>query len=176
MLTLLTLDAFDELYQLMETSFPPTERRTKADQRALFSNPAYRVYGVWGEHGTLSAFLAVWDLRDVLFLEHFAVSPTMRGQGLGSKLLAELTHNTQKTVCLEVEPPSTDIATRRIAFYQRNGFSLNTYPYEQPSLAPGQPSIPLMIMTYGGTISPNAFRQMQAKLYREVYCVEPTSK
>ena len=173
MLERITKQDFETLYQLIEASFPPTERRTKEGQKALFcKEPAYRVYGVKNkETNAVEAFLAVWELNRVLFLEHFAVDPKLRGNGIGSRLLGELASMTNKPLCLEVEPPENETAIRRIGFYKRNGFFLNEYPYIQPPLAPGQPPIPLLIMTYGQAVDQNGFDRIKEELYRCVYHV-----
>jgi len=173
MLQKLTVQDFESIYRLMEASFPPTERRTKEGQRALFENePAYCVYGTKNERtNDVEAFLAVWLLESILFVEHFAVAPALRGQGYGSRLLAELSSMTRKTLCLEVEPPETEMAVRRIGFYRRNGFYLNEYPYMQPSLAKGEPSIPLLVMTFGSAVSEQEFLQIRNSLYKNVYHV-----
>ncbi|MBQ9806961.1 MAG: GNAT family N-acetyltransferase [Clostridia bacterium] len=178
MLERITAEDFESLYLLIKTSFPPTERRTKEGQRALFdTEKVYQVYGSKNEEtSAVEAFLAVWELDSVLFLEHFAVDPNLRGKGLGSRLLCELAGMSDKPLCLEVEPPLNDIAKRRIEFYKRNGFFLNEYPYIQPSLAKGQPPIPLMVMTYGHAVDQNGFEKIRDELYKRVYHVEPMPK
>ena len=171
MLERIAAEDFESLYRLMVISFPPTERRTKEGQRTLFATePVYRVYGVKNEKtNSVDAFLAVWELENILFLEHFATAPALRGKGLGSRLLAELANMSEKPLCLEVEPPENDLAKRRIEFYKRNGFFLNEYPYIQPSLAKGQPPIPLLIMTRGKAVDPSSFALIRDELYRTVY-------
>ena len=175
MLQKLSHHDFESFYRLLSVSFPPEERRTKAGQRALLdSEPAYCIYGIKNEaNDRVDALMAVWELTDALFLEHFAVDPLLRGQGLGSHMLAELANGTQLPLCLEVEPPSTEIAKRRIEFYKRNGFFLNEFPYIQPSLAHGEPPIPLMLMTYGKAVNAEEFHRIYASLYRRVYRVDP---
>lgn len=174
MLQKLTARDFESIYRLLEASFPTTERRTKEGQRHLFdTEPAYCVYGTKNEQTQeVEAMLAVWELDSILFLEHFAVAPSLRGQGCGSRLLAELSSLTHKTLCLEVEPPESEMTIRRIGFYQRNGFFLNEYPYIQPSMAEGEPPIPLMIMTFGHAVNRREFEQIKTALYRKVYHVE----
>ena len=172
MLQQLTINDFESLYELMEESFPPEEHRTKEDQRALFSDPAYRVVGLRdASTQRVIAFLAMWELEHMLFLEHFAVSPELRGQGLGTKILAEVTASATKTVCLEVEPPESEITCRRVALYRRCGFFLNEYRYIQPSMAKGQPPIRLMLMTFGNALDKNAFDRIRDELYQKIYHV-----
>ena len=77
------------------------------------------------------------------------LTESCRGLGLGSKMLKETAKLFEKPLCLEVEPPTTDIARRRIRFYERNGMCFNDYEYVQPPLSEGQNSLPLKIMTSG---------------------------
>ena len=61
------LDAswFDAIYAIMEEAFPQSERRIKEEQRSLLSLSEYEVYG-WVENDALLAFLAAWDLDNIL--------------------------------------------------------------------------------------------------------------
>ena len=43
MLELLNVDRFDEMYGIMEYSFPESERRSREGQRKLFADPRYKV-------------------------------------------------------------------------------------------------------------------------------------
>ena len=74
-----------------------------------------------------------------------------------------------KKICLEVELPEEKLAARRIEFYRRNGFSLNEFPYMQPSITQGRKSIPLRIMTSGGVVTEKEFNDIVGLLYAEVY-------
>ena len=120
MLELLNVDRFDEMYGIMEYSFPESERRSREGQRKLFADPRYKVAAQSDERGRLEAFLAYWQLEKVTFLEHFAVAADLRGAGLGGRFLDELLTTLKKPVLLEAEPPETDVAARRIAFYERH--------------------------------------------------------
>lgn len=169
MLELLKKSEFEKIYSIMEQSFPKTERRTYEGQKALLAENDYKLYGVRNGE-SVSAFFAVWDFDEILFIEHFAVSPDCRNLGLGSSMLGELCGiYGDKSVCLEVEPPENETARRRIGFYERNGFVLNRYDYIQPSMAQGQPSIPLLIMTNPKAVTPDEFENIKALLYKRVY-------
>ena len=72
-------------------------------------------------------------------------------------------------VILEVEPPETEIARRRIGFYQRLGLYLNDFPYTQPSMQKDQPPIPLKIMSWPEKVEENTFRSWQKRIYQAVY-------
>lgn len=163
------LERFDEAFSIMEQSFPPDEMRPYGEQKALLSNERYKIFAAYDESEQMTSFAATWQLDDVLFIEHLATSPTSRGQGIGAKLLSYLTICEKRTVCLEAEPPESNITRRRIGFYNRNGFYLNEYPYIQPPISKGRNPVPLMIMTYGKRIDGDKFIKIRDLLYKEVY-------
>lgn len=169
MLQKVSLSEFDRIYELMEQSFPEDEYRTYEEQKALLQDPRYSVYGMYDEKEELKAFIAVWDLEEFAFVEHFAVNPAYRNSGLGAGVLQRLSGMVQKLICLEVEPPKTELARRRIGFYERNHFFLNLYPYMQPSISKGRKAIPLCIMTSGAEVPEEVFLRMKAVLYTEIY-------
>lgn len=186
-------DEFDAIYVLMELSFPEDEFRPYEEQKALLENPLYTVYVEAGEDNSvfseekpddaihvgqkvgqekILAFLTVYNFPGFTFAEHFAVSPAARNQGLGSKMLTALKKQLPRRICLEVELPLTEQAGKRIGFYERNGFSLNDYPYVQPPISRGRKPVPLRLMTTGGPLEEEEFQRIQKVLMREVYHVE----
>ena len=163
---------FDGTFGIMEKSFPTDEYRPYGEQRKLLTDPRYAVYVHHAENGAVDAFLAVWQFSDFAFLEHFAVSPTARGCGLGTRLLQALSQLLGCCLCLEVELPDTPIAARRIGFYERAGFVYHDYPYIQPPISEGKQPVPLRLMTKnacGSACKPEAIKSV---LYREVYRVQ----
>lgn len=173
-LTLLSEADFESAFTLLEQSFPPDERRPRHGQKALLGDERYRLLGVKNRGtGSVEALLALWDLGEVLFIEHFAVLPQNRGLGLGSAMLCELRRNTNQPLCLEVELPETDTARRRIAFYERAGFFYNPYPYFQPPLHPTQKGLPLRLMSSPAPLDEGAFLRTKALLYSQIYHTEP---
>lgn len=170
MLQEISKEKFDEVFAIMQASFPLDEYRPYEAQKALLSRADYRIYGVVDEgNGRIKAFLAVYDLAEFLFIEHFAVQSSFRNQGLGGLLIEEVVKQTGKPVCLEVEPPQTEVAARRIGFYRRNGFVLNTYPYVQPALSSGKNPINLCLMSYPRGLLEEEFGRVRKALYTKVY-------
>ena len=54
---------FDRVWEIMEISFPPEERRKREKQRELLEKEEYLLYGAkQGEN--LLGFLAVWELGE----------------------------------------------------------------------------------------------------------------
>lgn len=156
---------FDRVFSIMEQSFPLEEYRPYLGQKALLDDSAYTIF-VAKEEDRILGLAAVWQLENWLFLEHLAVDPQYRNQGIGAKLLQYVSDD---RCCLEVEPPVTELSHRRIGFYERNGFFFNPYPYEQPSLAPGRSPVPLYIMTSGSPVTPEEFGEIRELLYNRVY-------
>ncbi len=169
-LQILSEKDFDAVYALLKQSFPPDEYRDSEKQKALFQNKLYTAYGLL-EGNQLQALLALWNFGHVIYIEHFAVTEASRNCGLGSRILETMKTMADCPLCLEVELPDNDMARRRIAFYERNGFTYNDYPYIQPAYSPEKATVPLRFMTTGGGISAARFAEIKACIYREVYNV-----
>lgn len=165
--------AFGQVLDLMQASFPPAERRDRAGQEKLASNPLYHLF-VLEDAGTdtVCGFIASWQLDSCRFIEHFAVDASRRGKGAGGEMLLHFLSQNTGTVVLEAEPPLDDISRRRIGFYERHGFSLNPYAYLQPSLSASCEPIPLKIMTYPQPLSECEFIKIRSILYEKVYAVQ----
>ena len=62
----INIDEFDNVFAIMEQSFPDDERRNYTEQRALFDNPEYSIYVVDDDRDNrIKAFIAVWDFEDL---------------------------------------------------------------------------------------------------------------
>ncbi|MBB4823076.1 ribosomal protein S18 acetylase RimI-like enzyme [Sporosarcina luteola] len=162
---------FDQLYALMEASFPNSERRTYAGQKALLEDPHYRLLTRTDDNNRITAFLASWEFTTFRFVEHIAVDPVMRGSGTGGNLMSHYMEESTKPVILEVELPDSELAQRRIGFYERLGFHLNPFDYMQPALQEGQTDLPLYIMSYPRPITEDEFTHYKETLYSVVYKV-----
>ncbi len=162
-------DSFEDVFELMETAFPVTEIRTYEGQRALLSHPNYRIDVERDVHGQLLGFLASWNFSTFRFVEHIAVNAAIRGGGIGKKMLTTYMSSATTPIVLEVEPPNTSDAMRRIEFYKRCGFHLNLFPYAQPPLREGQLKLPLNIMSYPGPLTESEFNSCKHILFTEVY-------
>ncbi len=147
----------DTLFQFCWTlymmSFPENERRAKEYQEETMKRELYH-FDVVLDSGELIGFIGWWDFDDVRFIEHFATSASLRGQGYGAQILRSFAAESTKPIILEVEHPTYELARRRIGFYERLGFVLNPYGYEHPSYQQldGQ-TVSLMIMSYPEPIS-----------------------
>ncbi|TXK86120.1 GNAT family N-acetyltransferase [Paenibacillus sp. N3.4] len=162
---------FNEIFAIMKSSFPDSEMRTYAGQQALLSNPYYHLITQMDDNENIIAFLAAWEFPLFRFVEHIAVNPTIRGGGIGGKLVNAYIGESQKPVLLEVEPPVIELAQRRVGFYERLGFHLNFFEYVQPPLQEGQEDLSLNIMSYPQALTESEFGLYKGTLYTEVYQV-----
>ena len=163
-------EEFDKIFSILENSFPSDEYRTYEGQQALWNHPRYSVYVIPDdESDCIKAFITVWKFEDFAFIEHFAVNPFYRNQGLGSLILHEILNLLPCQICLEVELPETDFAKRRIGFYERNGFFINHYPYAQPPYTREKQPVPLLMMTSGNCVSKDRFDSIKETIFKEVY-------
>ena len=182
MLQRMVISQFPEIYRIMEASFPDDEYRPYEEQLALFEEPEYGIYympiGLESLESQVpdsalkdkpAGFLAIWEFAEFIFIEHFAVNPFYRNQGLGSLILHEILNLLQCQICLEVELPKTDFAKRRIGFYERNGFFINHYPYAQPPYTREKQPVPLLMMTSGNCVSKDRFDSIKETIFKEVY-------
>lgn len=58
-------------------------------------------------------------------------------------MLLFLRREAKKVILFEVEDPDTELAQRRIGFYERMGFHLSPFEYVQSPLQKGQDDLPL---------------------------------
>ena len=152
----------------MTEAFPPSEIRNEEGQRSLLSHSGYQLYTA-GKGEEVHGLLAVWEFDTFDFIEHFAVDSSLRGNGLGGRLLQDYLKAAKKTVFLEVEAPVTELAKRRIGFYERSGFCLNDYDYIQPDLQKGHEPLLLKNMTYPRKSSAEEFEYMKQRIFDTVY-------
>ncbi len=163
---------FDRMYSIMERSFPKDEFRDYESQKKVFCDPLHTVYGWKSDmRSDLSGFITIWELNEYAFAEHFAVDRICRNLGTGTEILRQVKSLYSKPICLEVEPPESDISRRRIEFYRRNGFYLNMYDYTQPSISEGRDPVDLLIMTTGSYITPEQFVKLRDEIMKKVYKV-----
>ncbi|GAA0079078.1 GNAT family N-acetyltransferase [Clostridium sp. CTA-5] len=160
---------FDDFFKILDASFPDEERRNYNDQIKLLDEMMYKIYAYKDQEKNINAFIASWNFDKFNFIEHFAVNPNIRGNGLGTKMLNNYMKECKKTIFLEVEPPKTDIARRRINFYKRLGFYLNDYDYVQLPLQKQHKPLPLMVMTYPRKVNKDEFENYKRKVYKHVY-------
>ncbi len=97
--------------------------------------------------------------KDIVLLDYFAVSPVLRGQGIGSEVLKLLNQRYQgKRILLEIEDPEEPCKNRgerlrRKAFYLRNGLTVQNYKVWLFG-------IKMLILTNGATVSYEEYHEI----------------
>lgn len=162
---------FEEIYALVRTTFPQEECYPYAYHQKAFQREDLfgRKYIVDGE---IKAFTTGFRQKGYLFLDYFAVDKNLRGHGLGGQFFKQVIESANCPVIIEVELPETDIAKRRIGFYQRLGFQLNTFTYRMPLISDGFGDTPLYIMSYPNPIPDNDCQALVNDIYQNVYRVK----
>ncbi len=75
----------------------------------------------------------------------------------------------KQPMILEVEPPFTQEAQRRINFYERLGFHLNDFEYWQPPYEEEKPWVRLQLMSSLRPLTSSEFKSVRNQLYASVY-------
>ena len=150
---------WENVWQLYTSSFPQHERRSINSHRRACENPDFHTC-IACEEGNLLALLFYWKHLDMIYLEHLAVNPLLRGNNIGTSLLQNfINQNPQCKIILEIDPPIDEISKNRLHFYERIGFKLTDYPYTHPSYAINGKVHPLRILSYPEAIAQPAFNQ-----------------
>lgn len=154
----------------MECAFPIEEVRPRENAKAQLRNPKYCIWISKNAADQILGFIAEWDLGASLFLEHVAVDQTLRGVGVGSEMMAAYLAQVAKPVVIEVEDEKTEINQRRIGFYQRLGFQLSEYGYDQPVYRGDlSKKIPLKMMSYPDPLTAASFADFRDQVFTKIY-------
>lgn len=166
--------SFDDIWKIMEEAFPRAERRDYEQQKKLFEREDYHVYGVCNEQ-TLQAFIAVYELDQLRFVEHLATIADTRGSGVGRRLFEECLQMDDRYTILEVEKPENELAKRRINFYRRCGGHLyDRIDYVQPPFHDDCEPLPLLLMVWPDRLHDEQVQRMANTLYDQVYHWKPS--
>lgn len=162
---------FDFFWDTYVSSFPPDERRSLDQQRHIMADARYHVYEV-GAGAEPMGFIAYWAFDAFIFIEHYALSPATRGQGVGSGFLRDFISKQTKPIVLEVEPPKEEIQHRRVQFYERLGFHLSRYTHLQKAYVPGRNPVLLQLMSYPEPMDEKLFDVVENTLFSTIYKAE----
>ncbi len=166
-----------ELHSLHEAyleSFPIDEQRPWA--QIIAPTGALTPYAIRQSGGEVVGLITLWPFAELLYVEHFVLLPQKRGGGLGGSLLRRLM--TQhlapgQTLILEAEPRSCgEMASRRIAFYERQGLLTLDYPYIQPAYTPLSQPVRLSLLS-SQELTALETKRIVRILHREVYGCDP---
>lgn len=149
-------------------SFPAGERRDFSLVRDLMATEAFKVYVLLrDEH--YAGFITAWQWDDFAYVEHFAIDESARNGGIGREALMQFLDPLDTPVVLEVELPTDEMSNRRIGFYQRLGFVLDSHEYRQPPYRTGEPWLDMRLMSYGDLDLKHEYETVKQRIYRQVY-------
>ncbi len=157
--------SFDTFYPFLKTAFPAEELLPEHLHRQIFNQPNF--YG--RQYNNFEAFIIGYQFSDYLFFELYMVQEHLRGKGVGSTFLKTIIKEATTPIILEVELPTTDIAKRRIGFYKRLGFHLNTQDYKMPLFDNKHGGVPLYLMSYPNKLTQEEFEYYSNHIHKYVY-------
>ena len=151
-----------------EASFTVDERRHFDELITLLAYPDMYLCALLNDY-QLVGFSTYWQWKDVLFIEHFAIDPEQRGKQFGQQALVQLLRIKCRYCILEVERPHDEISQRRVHFYERQGFTLNTFDYVQPPYQPHKAAIPMWLMSVPAIPDQETFNTLSLLIKKQVY-------
>ncbi len=156
--------------QLYEEAFPIEERRDTSEWLLQTEqNPLFNILCIKQDY-TFQGILCYWTFELFHYIEHFAISPQQRGNGIGSAALDLFTTTrTQYPIVLEVEPDVNDTTNRRILFYKKHRFHIINHPYLQPPYHEGDTFFPLNIMCNEANFANHNFDNIVKTIHQQVY-------
>ncbi len=158
---------FNAVWEICETSFPLSERRTLEDQIRIFSDKTYFLEA-WIEQEKVLGIIGWWNCDGIRFVEHYAITPDSRSSGYGSIFLSEWMSDNEIPVLLEIEPVVDAITQRRKNFYLKLGFVQNEIKHYLPPYHKETGSVEMWVMSYPRLIEPEEYLRFYRKQCEEI--------
>ena len=111
---------------LYESAFPDDERIETEKFMMMIENCRSMTFYAITEDNEFCGMAVIWELGICRYLLYLAVLEEKRNQNLGSMTLEQLLKESDLPIIGEVERPVNKINKRRIEFYKRNGFHIET--------------------------------------------------
>lgn len=160
---------FAEFWKIYSESFPLSERRNPDQQPDVFKKQEYRV-DIYLLDDHVLGFIAFWTTADFIYIEHLAVAQEVRSKGLGSAILKPFIERKAIPIILEIEPPTNDLARRRLRFYESLGFIRNDHLHYQPPYHISDQPLHFVILSYPDPISVDLYLQFSQFQKNTVMC------
>ncbi|MGU3415651.1 GNAT family N-acetyltransferase [Enterobacteriaceae bacterium C34A] len=159
-------ERFSLVDNLYSHAFPWHEQREDVAKRQALAHPDYALEA-WFDGDTFVGLSGTWQFGDYSYIEHLAIDDSLRGQGYGKRLLARLLARNPCTL-LEIDPLTTDIARKRLRFYQSMGFVANDYAHTHPSYHDGIANHELIVLSYPQPLAGEAYQRFRKDLHQVV--------
>lgn len=162
----------DKVEKTYNDSFPEAERRAFSLVRELVKEESrFVVYALLRDEAYVG-FITAWQFDSFTYVEHFAIDESARNGGIGAGTMKQFLALCDVPVVLEVEIPTEEMSKRRIGFYERLGYVLDSHVYFQPPYRRGEEFLEMRLMTYGDIDLQRSFEAVKACIHRYVYGVE----
>ncbi len=160
----------NKVWELYTTSFPVEEQRPYLQHKKAMLDSRFYPYVYTSDHSELLAICFYWDFVDFKYLEHFAVNPNYRNQGIGSKIIKAFSQEEQPII-LEIEPPIDAISKQRLRFYERCLFRQTNYTFQQLKYRKENDDV-LLELLCNKNFDNNLFEKFKHTIYEELirYC------
>lgn len=169
---LLKLEEFDRFYQILSNNFPTKEIKEYNYMKDTFHAGLYQVLTL-KDNDQIVGIMSFYQHDDFRFIDYFAIDGSLKGKGMGSKMLKYFINLDDKMVILEVEHPEDEQSKRRIAFYQRNGLYLNDqFEYFVPPVRNLKHRLYFHLMSSKRKINNIEFEKYYPQILKMVYGIE----
>ena len=155
-------EAIAMINQLYDTAFPLYEQRSYQGREAILNHSDYYLLN-FKENDTFIGFIGCWKIEDYYYIEHLAISPILRGQGYGQKVLKLFCHDVGKVI-LEIDPIIDEVSQKRWSFYQHCGFQQTEYAHAHPSYYPENKPHELRVLSYPEVIAQEVYQRFNHTL------------
>lgn len=153
---------------LLTLSFPKDEYRDLEEQRHITETEKKFTLLLVKDNDKQIGFISCWQLDDIHYIEHFAISHNERNKGYGKAILTKIKETYPKIV-LEVEKPTDETSRRRISFYQRNGFKPSDIEYIQPAYRKRGNELPMHLMFFEVDDDRKTHETIKSTIYQTIY-------
>jgi len=157
----------ETLLPLYAEAFPPEERRNTSDLLRMFNQRDMFLSAIVADEQVVG-LVVLWKFEGFNYLEHLAVLPSRRKQGIGEAVLKEL-QKEGAPILLEVEIPHDDDSTKRVIFYHRLGFRALPVYYHQPPYRKGEKVVPMMLFSDKSDWDPEMLQASTELFQNRVY-------
>lgn len=169
---LLKLEEFDRFYQILSNNFPTKEIKEYNYMKDTFHAGLYQVLTL-KDNDQIVGIMSFYQHDDFRFIDYFAIDGSLKGKGMGSKMLQYFINLDDKMVILEVEHPEDEQSKRRIAFYQRNGLYLNDqFEYFVPPVRNLKHRLYFHLMSSKRKLNNIEFEKYYPQILKMVYGIE----
>ena len=167
MLTAKKITAIDSVYfsavdALYVKAFPWHEQREPAAKQQALRDPRYALEA-WFDGELFIGLSGCWRFADYRYVEHLAIDDTLRSRGYGKRLLAEILQRAPLTV-LEIDPLTSEVAHKRLRFYETMGFCANPWAHRHPTYHQGIADHELIVLSYPQPINEAQYQRFAQDL------------